>query len=146
MSKVKVKLLHPQAYDSMLRGSELAVGYDLVSAEAEHVLLPGESHLFRTGIALELPHDLEAQVRPRSGLSTRYSVIIPNSPGTIDPDYTGEVKVCLLNLGHEQVTIDPGQRIAQIVFNKVVHPTLAIGPSIELSPTKRGDGGFGSTG
>jgi len=143
VSEVKIKRIHPEA-TIPLRGSEAAVGYDVTTVEDACVLYPGESKLFATGIALELPAEIECQVRPRSGFSIRNSVIIPNSPGTIDPDYRGEVKVCLMNIGKLPVLIEKGQRIAQLVFNPVLIPEIKTVE--ELSSTERGEGGFGSTG
>jgi dUTP pyrophosphatase len=100
--------------------------------------------LVATGFAMALPEGVECQVRPRSGLATRHGVTIPNSPGTIDPDYRGEVKVALQNLGPAPVPIARGDRIAQLVFARFAAPRVA---EIEsLSETERGGGGFGSTG
>lgn len=93
---------------------------------------------------MELPSGMEAQVRPRSGLALRHAITIPNAPGTIDPDFRGEVKVILLNLGGEPFRIEPGDRIAQLVFARFDAPTLAW--SEALTSTDRGAGGFGSTG
>ena len=141
---IKVKILNEHGSNSLVRGSTNAVGYDVASAEPHTRLDPGESKLFSTGIALEMPAGIECQVRPRSGFSIKNHVIIPNSPGTLDPDFRGEVKVCLMNLGHKAVIIDQGQRIAQLVFNQVHLPEFEFVD--ELSDTKRGTGGFGSTG
>ena len=95
-------------------------------------------------LALELPPDLECQVRPRSGLALRHGVTLPNAPGTIDPDYRGELRVILMNQGRAPVRIARGERIAQLVFARFERPRLVeLG---ELSGTTRGTGGFGSTG
>jgi dUTP diphosphatase len=93
---------------------------------------------------MALPSGYEAQVRPRSGLATKHAVLIPNSPGTIDADYRGEVKVIAVNLGQTPVTIARGDRIAQLVFQKVAAAEIV--EADELPPTTRGEGGFGSSG
>jgi dUTP pyrophosphatase len=97
-----------------------------------------------TGIKLELPPGLEAQVRPRSGLAAKHGVGVLNGPGTIDSDYRGEVKVILFNLGHTRHRIRAGDRVAQLVFAAVLQVELE--PADRLSPTGRGPGGFGHTG
>ena len=107
-------------------------------------LQPGEIRLVGTGFALELPDHLECQVRPRSGLALKHGITMPNSPGTIDPDYRGELRIILQNLGREPVRLERGERIAQLVFARFEEPELVEVES--LSETSRGDGGFGSTG
>ena len=107
------------------------------------MLAPGERRLVATGIVLEIPPGVEGQVRPRSGLALRYGLTLPNSPGTIDSDYRGEVKVILQNGGAEGVTIARGDRIAQLVFSRYETPSLV--DATELEQTGRGAGGFGST-
>jgi dUTP pyrophosphatase len=126
------------------RATSRAAGYDLRSADADFVLAPGEIRLVGTGLAMELPDGIECQVRPRSGLAVRHGVTLPNAPGTIDPDYRGEIRVPLQNLGHAPVTIRRSERIAQMVFARfeVAH----IEEAAALSETERGTGGFGSTG
>jgi dUTP pyrophosphatase len=126
------------------RATPHAAGYDLRSADADFVLSPGEIRLVGTGLAMELPPGIECQVRPRSGLATRHGVTLPNAPGTIDPDYRGEVKVALQNLGAESVTIRRGERIAQLVFARF--EVLEVEEAEALTETRRGSGGFGSTG
>jgi dUTP pyrophosphatase len=121
-----------------------AAGYDVASAEADFVLDPGERRLVSTGLCLELPPDMECQVRPRSGLALRHGLTLPNSPATIDPDYRGELRIILWNAGTEPVTIARGMRIAQLVFASFVTPTVV--EEAELTETERGDTGFGSTG
>ncbi len=125
------------------RGSTHAAGYDVRSSE-DVTLAPGEIRLVGTGFALEIPEHLECQVRPRSGLALKHGITIPNSPGTIDPDYRGEVRVILQNLGQEAVHLRRGERIAQLVFARFETPDLVEVES--LSGTDRGEGGFGSTG
>ncbi len=113
-------------------------------ARAEVVLEPGKSHLVPTGLYLELPIHYEAQIRPRSGMALKHSLTIPNSPGTIDAGYRGEVGIIMLNAGKEDFTVKRGERIAQMVINRL--PEVEMVQVDELSETKRGAGGFGSTG
>ena len=126
------------------RATEGAAGYDLRSAEADFVLEPGIPRAVGTGLRMELPPGVEAQVRPRSGLALRHGVTVPNSPGTIDPDYRGELRVALLNLGVEGVRIRRGDRVAQMVFARFETP--AVIEAEALGESARGEGGFGSTG
>jgi dUTP pyrophosphatase len=125
--------------------SEHAAGADLFAAVREELtLLPGARALVPTGFAIALPPGYEAQVRPRSGLAIRHGVTCLNAPGTIDADYRGQVHVVLANLGSEPVVIRRGERIAQVVIAPVARAAFEeVG---ELTPTPRGDGGFGSTG
>lgn len=123
--------------------TDQAAGLDLATAEA-FTLEPGARHLAGTGLALALPEGYEAQVRPRSGLALRHGVTVLNSPGTIDADYRGEVKVILINLGSEPVHFSVGERIAQMVVAPVSRAELRV--VTELSETVRGAGGFGHTG
>ena len=126
------------------RATEHAAGYDIRSADVDFELVPGEIRAVKTGFMLELPPGIECQVRPRSGLAARHGITIPNSPGTIDPDYRGEVKVLLQNTGSEGVTIRRGDRVAQLVFARFETPEVEEVDSLPASP--RGEGGFGSTG
>ncbi len=126
------------------RATAQAAGYDVRSAEAEVVLEPGQIRLVSTGLEMELPPGIECQVRPRSGLALKHGVTLPNSPGTIDPDYRGELRVIMQNLGAEAVTLVRGERIAQLVFARFETPEVV--ETEELSDTDRGVGGFGSTG
>lgn len=121
-----------------------AAGYDVASAEADFVLAPGERRLVATGLEMELPANVECQVRPRSGLALRYGLTLPNSPATIDPDYRGELRVIVWNAGSEPVPVPRGTRIAQLVFARFVVPEVA--EVAELSASERGTSGFGSTG
>jgi dUTP pyrophosphatase len=118
-------------------------GMDLRACEAV-LLAPGARSLIRTGLSVEMPAGMEAQVRPRSGLALRHGVTVLNAPGTIDAGYRGEIGVILINLGQEPFTIEPGMRIAQLVFAAVAGVEVAEAES--LSDTARGAGGFGSTG
>jgi dUTP pyrophosphatase len=126
------------------RATPGAAGYDVRSAEPDFVLAPGERRAVATGLELELPPGLECQVRPRSGLALKHGIALPNSPGTIDPDYRGELRVIIANLGNEPVPIARGDRIAQLVFARFEAP--AVLEAAELSASERGEGGFGSTG
>ena len=127
--------------------SDLAAGMDMRAAlpeDAPLVLAPGAQAMIETGFAMALPPGFEAQVRPRSGLAAKNGITVLNTPGTIDADYRGEVKIILINLGHEEFTIERGMRIAQMVIAPVVQATTKI--VTQLSETQRGAGGFGSTG
>ena len=126
------------------RATPHAAGYDIRSAEADFQLRPAEIRAVATGLLMELPPGLECQVRPRSGLAARHGITLPNSPGTIDPDYRGEIKVLLHNTGAEAVWIRRGERIAQLVFAR--YETPEVREADDLSGTSRGPGGFGSTG
>ncbi|MEM9176615.1 MAG: dUTP diphosphatase [Myxococcota bacterium] len=125
--------------------SEAAAGVDLRAAVAEPVVLaPGERRLIPTGLRIALPVGYEAQVRPRSGLALRHGILIPNSPGTVDADYRGELQVLLMNGGHEDFEVGRGDRIAQLVIAAVARPRWV---EVEvLSETERGEGGWGHTG
>lgn len=125
--------------------SALAAGLDLTAAIDTPVMLaPGERTLVPTGLAMALPAGYEAQVRPRSGLAAKHGITVLNTPGTIDADYRGEVKVILINLGDAPFEIVRGERIAQMVIAPVLQAEIH---EVEtLSETVRGTGGFGSTG
>jgi len=122
-----------------------AAGLDLSAAiDAVVFMLPGERRLIGAGVAVELPGGYEAQVRPRSGLALKHGVTVLNSPGTIDADYRGEVKVLLVNLGQTAFAVSPGDRIAQLVIAPVTRVSIV---EVEaLSGTARAAGGFGHTG
>ena len=145
MSRVRVLRL-PNNPDLPLPSRQTggSAGFDLASAEPDFVLLPGERRLVATGLSIELPHGVEGQVRPRSGLALRHGLTMPNAPGTIDSDYRGELKVILQNGGAQPVTIARGDRIAQLVFARYETPDLVDATALDDSP--RGTGGFGSTG
>jgi dUTP pyrophosphatase len=123
-------------------GPEEDAGLDLRSVERV-VLTPGEAVAVPTGLVIEVPPGYEAQVRPRSGLALKHAITIPNSPGTIDPGYRGEVKVILLNLGRSDYEIQPGDRIAQMVVARYEAVEFL---EAEVAESRRGDGGFGSSG
>ncbi len=144
--RVRIKRLRPA------KGGQLpcymtdhAAGMDLCAdLEKELLLGPGERALVPTGITVELPDGFEAQIRPRSGLALRHGVTLVNAPGTIDPDYRGEIGVILINHGDEPFIIRDGERIAQMVFAPFARARLE--EAEELSGSARGEGGFGHTG
>jgi dUTP pyrophosphatase len=142
-----LRLAHARGLDLPRYQSDGAAGMDLLAALAERRplrLAPGARALIPTGLVLQLPPGFEAQVRPRSGLALRHGLTVLNSPGTIDWDYRGEVQVLLANLGAVPCTIARGERIAQLVFQRVERVRLQeVG---EASATARGAAGFGSTG
>ena len=122
-----------------------AAGLDLAAdIDAEVELKPLERFLFPTGIAISLPIDLEAQIRPRSGLAIKNGITLLNTPGTVDSDYRGEIKVILVNISNDKYTIKPGDRIAQMVLSKFVQGQFELVEN--LDETDRGSSGFGSTG
>ena len=146
MVRVQVKRLDG-AQDLQLptRASEQAAGVDLHAAIQTPITIePGERALVPTGIAIALPLGYEAQVRPRSGLAIRHGIALVNAPGTIDADYRGEIKVILINHGAATVMFERGDRIAQLVVQRL--PVVEWEAVAELSATARGAGGFGHTG
>ncbi len=125
--------------------TEGSAGMDLRANLSEDVILkPLERALIPTGLRIELPLGYEAQVRPRSGLAAKHGITVLNTPGTIDADYRGEIKVILVNLSNENFTIKHGERVAQMIIAK--HETVTLVAVDELSQTTRGEGGFGHTG
>lgn len=125
--------------------TELSAGMDLHANLSEAVTLePGHRTLIPTGLFLELPEGFEAQIRPRSGLALKHGITVLNSPGTIDADYRGEVKVLLINHGQDAFIINHGERIAQMIVAK--HETVSWQITTDLSDTTRGAGGYGSSG
>lgn len=126
-------------------GTELSAGADVCSSsKADIVIAPGASTLIPTGIRMEIPAGYEIQVRPRSGLALKSQITVLNTPGTIDADYRGELKVILINHGKEPFTVTYGMRIAQIVLAEVVRAEFVV--ETALAGTVRGEGGFGHTG
>ena len=144
MIRIKLtRLAHGQDLPLPSYASDGAAGLDVVAAEA-FALEPGERRAVPTGFSIEIPEGYEVQVRPRSGLALKHGITCLNTPGTIDSDYRGEVKVILANLGSERFAAQRGERIAQLVPAPVLRATFEeVG---ELSATGRGSGGFGSTG
>jgi len=122
-----------------------SVGMDIAAAVEEDLVIdPGQTGLVPTGFMIAVPEGYEAQIRPRSGLALNHGMIVPNSPGTIDPDYRGEVKIILHNLGSNPFRITRGMRIAQMVIAPVVSASIKVVD--KLPPTERGEGGFGHSG
>src|SRR5688572_6525226 len=137
------RLPHGEDLPLPVYASEHAAGLDVVSAE-ELVLQPGQRHGVATGFAIEIPHGYEVQVRPRSGLALRHGITCLNTPGTIDSDYRGEVKVSLINVGNQPLEVRRGERIAQRIAAPMLRAHFTEAES--LAETVRGSGGFGSTG
>lgn len=147
MEKQKVKVINKSRNPLPKYETEHSVGLDVRAdlPEGESITLGMlERAMVPTGLYFEIPPGYEVQVRPRSGLAAKFGVTVINTPGTIDPDYRGELKVLLVNLSKEPFTIEPGERVAQLVFAK--YERLEWQEAAELSETERGAGGFGSTG
>ncbi|MBO5763857.1 MAG: dUTP diphosphatase [Bacteroidales bacterium] len=142
---MKVKIVNKSGFQLPFYATELSAGMDLkASIETPVELDTLERAMVPTGIYIELPAGYEAQIRPRSGLAAKHGISVCNSPGTIDADYRGEIKVILVNLSKEKFTINPGERIAQMVIAK--YEKIEWEEVEQLSETDRGAGGFGSTG
>ena len=142
---MKVKIINRSAFPSPAYATEMSAGMDLKANISEAVLLePLQRAMIPTGIYLALPEGTEAQVLPRSGLAAKFGISVLNAPGTIDADYRGEVKVILVNLSNEPFTINPGERIAQLVLAR--YERIEWDEVETLDETCRGEGGFGSTG
>jgi len=148
IEKIEVKIEKDKGCDDLpipKAASQHASGIDLFSAEEDVVEIDkGEIKLVSTGIKIALPIGFEAQVRPRSGLAYRYGITVLNTPGTIDSDYRGVIKIILINHGKEKFIVNRGDRIAQLVIQRIFQPVLV--ETKELDNTKRGIGGFGHTG
>ncbi len=142
---MKVKIVNRSSYPAPVYATEKSAGMDLKANITEPVTLkPLERAMVPTGLFIALPDGTEAQVRPRSGLAAKHGITVLNTPGTIDADYRGEIKVILVNLSNEPFVINPGERIAQMVvarYEKVDWEQVDV-----LDGTERGEGGFGSTG
>ena len=142
---MEIKIINKSSNPLPRYESEQAAGMDIRCNISEAITLqPMERKLFPTGLFIELPVGYEAQIRPRSGLALKRGITVLNTPGTIDADYRGEVGVILINLSGEAQTIEPGERICQMVIAK--HETPAVVEVSELSETERGAGGFGHSG
>lgn len=143
--KINVAITKEEAAHIPSYGSEEAAGADVRAHISEDIVLePGERTLVPTGVKIALPTGYEVQVRPRSGLAFKHGISVVNTPGTIDSDYRGEVKIILINHGKEPFIITPGMRIAQLVVAEVIHMEFVEVSC--LSETLRGAGGFGHTG
>ncbi len=142
---MKVKIVNRSGFQVPFYATELSAGMDLKAAIGEPIELDSlERAMVPTGLFIELPAGYEAQVRPRSGLAAKHGVTVCNSPGTIDADYRGEIKVILVNLSKDKFVINPGERIAQMVIAK--YEKIEWEEVEQLGETERGAGGFGSTG
>lgn len=142
---MEIKVINNSCFDLPRYATTGSSGLDLKANIDVSILLNSlERCMVPTGLFLEIPEGYEAQVRPRSGLAAKHGISVLNSPGTIDADYRGEIKVILVNLSNEPFTIEPGERIAQIVFAKIEQITWRDVNNISI--TERGDGGFGHTG
>jgi dUTP pyrophosphatase len=140
---IKVRRIHPGAYlPAYAHGPAEDAGMDIRTVDGA-ILEPGVPQAIATGIALEIPAGYEVQIRPRSGLALKHAITLPNSPATIDPGYRGELKVILLNLGRSSYEIHAGDRIAQMVVAKYEAVEWL---ETDLADSRRGEGGFGSSG
>ena len=142
---MKVKIVNKSSFDTPFYATEKSAGMDIkANIEEPIVLCPLQRAMVPTGLYIALPEGTEAQIRPRSGLAAKHGITVLNTPGTIDADYRGEIKVILVNLSNDDFTINPGERIAQMVvarYEKVEWDSVEV-----LDETERGTGGFGSTG
>ncbi|MGM9736207.1 MAG: dUTP diphosphatase [Candidatus Cryptobacteroides sp.] len=142
---MKVKIVNKSGYPSPSYATPMSAGMDLKADIQEPIILePLQRTMVPTGLFISLPEGTEAQVRPRSGLAAKFGISVLNAPGTIDADYRGEVKVILVNLSSEPFTVNPGERIAQLVlarYERIEWEEVDV-----LDDTDRGSGGFGSTG
>jgi len=142
---LKVRIINKSKHPLPKYQTPLSAGMDLVAnLDAPVTLMPLERQLIPTGLYIALPDGYEAQIRPRSGLALKHGITVLNSPGTIDADYRGEIKVILINLSNTQFVINDGERIAQMIIAK--HEVVEWEAVEELDETFRGEGGFGSTG
>lgn len=142
---MKVKIVNKSAYPSPAYATPYSAGVDLKANISEPITLGSlERTMIPTGLFIQLPEGYEAQVRPRSGLAAKHGITVTNSPGTIDADYRGEVCVLLVNLSKDPFTIEPGERIAQMVIAR--HEHVEWDEVEQLDESSRGTGGFGSTG
>lgn len=141
----KVKVINRSGNPLPAYETSQAVGLDVRADIAEpRTIMPLERVMVPTGLYFQIPEGYEIQVRPRSGLAAKHGITVINAPGTIDPDYRGELKVLLVNLSNEPFEMQPGERVAQLVFAR--YQRLEWQEAVVLDETKRGEGGFGSTG
>lgn len=142
---MKIKIINKSKHELPEYKTAFSAGMDIrANLEASIILKPLERKIIPTGLYIEIPPGYEGQIRPRSGLAIKHGIGCPNSPGTIDADYRGELGVILVNLSKEDFTINDGERIAQLVIAK--HETIVWEEVEELSETVRGAGGYGSSG
>jgi dUTP pyrophosphatase len=142
---IEVEIINQSAFELPAYATEGAAGLDIRANITEPIVLaPLERQLIATGLFVAIPLGYEIQIRPRSGLAFKHGITVLNTPGTIDADYRGEIKVLLVNLSNSPFTVEPGERVAQMVLAK--HEVLSWKTTHELPSTERGAGGFGSTG
>ena len=142
---MKIKVINQSKHSLPKYETALAAGMDLrANLDESIVLKPLERTLVGTGLFIELPEGYEAQIRPRSGLAYKHGLTVLNSPGTIDADYRGEIKVLLVNVSNQEFDVNDGERVGQMVIAR--HETIEWAEVTELSETSRGAGGYGSTG
>ena len=145
MAAIQLKVINQSEHALPEYATILSAGLDLKANISESILLkPLQRSLIPTGLFIELPEGFEAQIRPRSGLAFKHGLTVLNSPGTIDADYRGEIKVLLVNLSETDFIVNNGERIAQMIITK--HEQIIWEPVIQLEKSNRGSGGFGSTG
>ena len=145
MDKIQLKIKLEEGAVMPEYQTEHAAGFDVNAFVKDPVILkPGERQLIPTGLKMAIPPGYEIQVRPRSGLAIKQGISIVNSPGTVDADYRGDIGIIIINHGQEDFIVNPKDRIAQLIINKVEHPEIL--QVEELDETERGEGGFGSTG
>lgn len=145
LTMISIPIINRSEHDLPAYATDLAAGLDLrAHLDSDITIHSLQKALIPTGLSIELPAGYEAQIRPRSGLAFKHGITVLNSPGTVDADYRGEIKVLLINLSTEPFTITNGERIAQMVVAK--HETISWVISEQLSETQRGSGGYGSTG
>lgn len=142
---MKVRIVNKSGFELPAYATGMSAGMDLKAfIDAPVVIAPLERFLVPTGIYIELPDGYEAQIRPRSGLASKYGITVANAPGTVDADYRGEIKVALINLSKEEYVLNPGERVAQMVVSR--YTRVEWEECEVLGETVRGEGGFGSTG
>ena len=142
---IEVEIINQSAFELPAYATEGAAGLDIRANITEPIVLaPLERQLIATGLFVAIPLGYEIQIRPRSGLAFKHGITVLNTPGTIDADYRGEIKVLLVNLSNSPFTVEPGERVAQMILAK--HEVLSWKTTHELPSTERGAGGFGSTG
>ncbi len=142
---MEIKILNNSNFELPNYATPHSAGMDLRANTSEEIIIkPLQRVLVPTGLHIQLPLGYEAQIRPRSGLAIKHGIGLVNSPGTIDADYRGEIKIIMVNLSNEEFTLVPGERIAQMVISKYEKATLTLCDT--LDDTERGEGGFGSTG
>ncbi len=145
MDRIKVKIINNSGFELPAYETFSSAGMDVRAALTEPVVLaPMERRLIPTGLRVQLPHGFEMQLRPRSGLALKHGISLVNTPGTVDADFRGEIGIILINLGQEPFTVNPGERICQMVIAR--YTRVEWEPTDRIDHTERGDGAFGHTG